>query len=110
MDNTFVWGLKPIDAVAIMSELMKCVKGCKLIYENEMVSSDYYRYIIDINFESYFDKQLLSWDQINQSLLDLARRSYWEKFTEIIEEQLDAMSIENELDIAENTLTRERLE
>ena len=60
MDNTFVWGLKPIDTVAIMSELMKYIKGCKLIYENKMVLLDHHGYIIDINFKSYFNEQLLS--------------------------------------------------
>ena len=60
MDNTFVRGSKPIDTTAITSELMKYMEGCRLLYENEIVLSDYRSYLVDINFESYFSEQLSS--------------------------------------------------
>ena len=58
MDTTFIRGAKLIDTIAISNGIMQCVEECKLINENAIVLSDYRAYMVDINLEQYFSKQL----------------------------------------------------
>jgi len=68
------------------------------LYEiNKILDTDHRGYIVDVNLIVYFDQEFSSWDQINKSLLDPGKRSYREKFEELIEKTLDSMDIEGNL-------------
>jgi len=56
---------------------------------NDIIITDHRSYIININLERYYKAQLSTWDQINQRIIDLARRSYREQFCKIVEKQID---------------------
>ena len=58
MNNTFIRGAKLIDTITMLNGIIQCVEGCKLINENVIVLSNYRAYVVNINFEQYFSKQL----------------------------------------------------
>ena len=86
LDKTEVNGTKAIDTIAASYSVIEYVEGCKLLEYNEIVVSDYRVCIIDVNLEDYFNEQLSQWDEINRIMINLVRRSYREKFVDIIEE------------------------
>jgi len=44
---------------------------CSRLYEiNEIINTDYWSNIIDINFEQYFEEKFSLWNMINKILLD----------------------------------------
>ena len=73
---------------------MKCAEGSKLFEINEVINIDHRSYIIDINFESYFEEEFAEWDKINKSALDLGRSTHRQKYGEYADELLDTMTIE----------------
>ena len=95
LDKIYVHGSCPIDSLAVSEELIEFMEGLKLITHNEIVLSDYRAFIIDINFEDYFNDEMSSWDNINYVILDPARKSYHLKFVEKLEEQLDRYQIKS---------------
>jgi len=110
IDNTFIRGSKLIDTITMSNGIIQYIKECRLIEENAIVLSDHHVYLVDVNLEQYFSKQFSSWDGINRSVLNSARRSHREKFVQVVEQQLDVMHIENEIDEAAKAPSQERLE
>ena len=82
-------GSNPIDSIAVSEGLMEFIEGLKLLSHNEIVWSDHRAYVIDVNFEDYFNEELNRWDNINHMMLDPAKQSHRIKFVEELEEQLD---------------------
>ena len=60
MDKTYVRGSTHVDSIAISCGLMNHVEGIELIGQNKIVISDHRAYILDINFEDYFETNLSS--------------------------------------------------
>ena len=65
IDNIYIDRSKPINIIAVLPNIMECVEDCKLVDANELIINDHQAYLIDINFERYFEAQLSAWDQIN---------------------------------------------
>ena len=86
MDLTQKRGFNSINSIAVSLNLMKYVEGCKLLEINEVIATDYRSYIIDINFEEYFQENLTNWDNINKTMLNSSRKSHREQFKERLEE------------------------
>ena len=76
LDSTEINGSKPIDTIAASTGIIEYVKGYKLIGSNDIVQSDHCAYIVDVNFEEYFQEQLSLSDKINKVMLKPSRRSY----------------------------------
>ena len=76
LDKTQVPRSNPIDLIAALEGLMEFIEGSKLLSHNEIVWSDHRAYVIDVNFEDYFNEELSRWDNINHVILDPAKRSY----------------------------------
>jgi len=58
MDNIHIDGSKSIDSIAVTLNIIECIEGCKLLEANEVMITDYRFYLVDINFECYFEVQL----------------------------------------------------
>ena len=58
LDKTYINRSTPIDSIAVISGLLEYVEGCKLLSYNVIVFLDYCAYIVDINFQEYFNEQL----------------------------------------------------
>ena len=56
IDNTYINGLKYINIIAVSSNIMSYIKECVLCERNKILDTDYRGYIVDINFNEYFDK------------------------------------------------------
>ena len=90
-----MYGSNPIDLIAVSEGLIDFVEGSKLIPHNEIVWSNHRAYIIDINLEDYFNKEMSSWDNINYVNLDPAKKSHRLTFLVELEEQLDRHQIKS---------------
>ena len=66
MDNMHQKGSKPIDIVTILPGIMEYIEGYSIIETNEIIIINYWLYLVDINFENYFQENLSSWDNINR--------------------------------------------
>ena len=49
-------GLNLIDSIAVLEGVIDYVKGSKLLDYNAILYSDYQAYIVNINFEEYFEE------------------------------------------------------
>ena len=58
MDNTYKIGSRPIDSITALQGIINCIEGYKLVEVNKVVLSDHRGYLVDINFELYFFKQM----------------------------------------------------
>ena len=94
LDKTYKNGSSPIDSIVALSSIMEYVVGCHLMNYNEIVKTDYWAYVIDVDIEEYFDEAFSGWDNINRVMLNPARRSHRNVFLELIEEQLDVYKLE----------------
>jgi len=56
MDKTYIGGSVPIDSVAATPSIIEYIEVCKLLLHCEVVLSDYRSYLVDINFEAYFEE------------------------------------------------------
>ena len=56
MNNTHNRDSSPIDNIAVSLGLIKVVKGHVLLETNDILISDYRSYMIDLNFQRYFDE------------------------------------------------------
>ena len=57
MDTTYIQGKTPIDSIALSCGAISYVEGVKLMEYNEFVMTDHRGYLLDINFEDYFNNQ-----------------------------------------------------
>ena len=57
--------------------------------------------MIDVNLDEYFSEEFNEWDKINKVILNPARRSHRERFVEVINEQLQLYSLEEDLKVME---------
>ena len=74
MDPTQKRDSKSIDSIAVLENLITHIKGYKLLETNEVISTDYRSFIIDINLEDYFTEQLTCLDNINKIILNSSRK------------------------------------
>ena len=58
MDKIYIRGSKLIDSIVMSLDITEYVKRYKLLSYTKVIISDYRSYLIDINFEAYFDEQL----------------------------------------------------
>ena len=65
MNNIHITGFKPIYTIIVILNIIECIEGCKLYNTNEIIINNYQSYMVDINFERYFQAQLSHWDKIN---------------------------------------------
>ena len=56
---------------------------------NKILKVNHRACTIDINLEDYFNEERSSWDSMNHVMLGLAKRSYYLRFAEELEEQPD---------------------
>ena len=92
LDNTHKNGTKCIDAIAASDNIMSFIEGCILCETNEIIDTNYRGYMVDIDLNTYFDEDFSMWDEINRSLLDSGKRSYRERFAELIDKELDSIN------------------
>ena len=65
---------------------MNYIEGSMLLDYNDIVESDHWACIIDVDIEEYFKDKFSRWDNINCVMLNPVRRSYRETFKEVIED------------------------
>jgi len=82
-----------IDTIAVTPNIIECIKGYKLLEVNDIIITDYHTYLVDINFEKYFQAQLSSWDNINRRIIDSVCRSYRTEFCKIVEDQMEIFNL-----------------
>ena len=51
MDPTHKRGLRPIDIIAALSNVIECIEGYQLLEVNEIIISKHKSYLVDINFK-----------------------------------------------------------
>ena len=118
LDNTNINGSQPIDSIAASFGIMQHIEGCQLLGNNDILYSDHRAYIIDANFEEYFNDNFSSWDTSQHVIINPSRKSHREKFIEIIEEKIDEYQliqmiqdikqnpINSRIEIADQTITK----
>ena len=70
---------KCFDIVAVSENIIRFVKGSKLYKTYKKFETDYCRYIIDINLNTYFEEEFSNWDDTNKSILDPGKHILREK-------------------------------
>ena len=80
---------KCIDTVLIITGLMEYLNECIMTKFNEILLNNYYRYIVDIALEDYFNTTGNYVDKLEVSRLNLRKLSYHIKFIEKVKEILD---------------------
>ena len=60
LDNTNTNGKHTIDSIAASSAISEYIEGCQVVQHNEIVYSDHRGYMVDMNFEGYFNDHLSS--------------------------------------------------
>ena len=70
MDKTYIGRSTLINSIVASPGLLEYVEGLKLMNNNDIILSDYRRYIVDINFKVYFNEWLSQWDKINKVVLN----------------------------------------
>ena len=86
LDKICMHGSNLIDTIEVPEGLIGFVEGSKLLSYDEIAYTSYRAYLIGINLEEYFNEEVSNWDNINHTILCLAKRSYWLKFAEELEE------------------------
>ena len=58
MDNIHITGSKPIDSIVAIPYIMDSIEGYKLLEANKVLLIDHRLYLVNINLEQYFKRQL----------------------------------------------------
>ena len=54
MDNRYIIGSKPINTIIVILNIIEYIEEYKLFEANEIIITNHWSYIVDINFERYF--------------------------------------------------------
>ena len=74
--------------IVITTRLLQCIDRCKIVECNEIILTNYRRYIVDFNLERYFSSKEFILDKINSSKLDLRQATHKAWFVEKIEKYI----------------------
>ena len=110
LDNTNINGKHPIDSIAASHSISEYIEGCQVVQHNEILYSDHRGYMVDVNFEGYFNDHLSSWDEHYKTILNPSRKSHREKFANIIEEQIDMHNLSEMIEDIRNNPINGRIE
>ena len=58
MDLTHERGSRLIDTIVAFPNVMECIEECQLLEVSKIINFNHRSYLVDINFEQYFDSQL----------------------------------------------------
>jgi len=105
MNKVHIRGSTLINSIAASPGLLEYIDESKLMNHNDIALSGNRGYIVNMNFEAYFDEKLSQWDEINQVVLNPVQRSHHKRFIEELEKQLDIYQIENDLNRVKHHLT-----
>jgi hypothetical protein len=75
-DKTYNKGSNQIDAVLASEEVLNQVRGSRLVDFNEVVISDYRGFLIDIDFEQYFEITVSVYDRSETRKLNPTNRKH----------------------------------
>ena len=64
--------------VTMTHDLISYVRGCKLIETDEIVPSDYRRYLIDNDINGYFECEVGLYDKVGRVELNSSKKSHRE--------------------------------
>ena len=56
MDKIYIGGSVPINSIADSHRILEFIEGYKLLPHNKIVFLDHRAYMVDINFEAYFNE------------------------------------------------------
>ena len=59
----------------MIMNLMDFVKDSIMVETYEIIPSDYYSYIVDVNLEDYFEETLIIINKINFQIINPSRKS-----------------------------------
>ena len=62
MDNTYKYSSKYTDIIAVLDSILSFVEGCKLYKINEVIDTDHWGYVVNINLIDYFEEEFSNWD------------------------------------------------
>lgn len=82
MDHTYQRGTKYIDLIEATKNIINFIKDSRLYKINKIINTDYRAYVVDINFEYYFEEEFSRQDKIDKAVLSLNKRIHREKFNE----------------------------
>ena len=82
MDHTYQRGTKYIDLIEATKNIINFIKDSRLYKINKIINIDYRAYVVDINFEYYFEEEFSRQDKIDKAVLSPNKRICREKFNE----------------------------
>ena len=59
---------------------------------NEIMASDYRSYLIDIDFELYFQQEKNCFNYVNFEILNPSRRTHKDQFREVLDEIMEKLN------------------
>jgi len=88
-DKTYNKGSNQIDAVLASEEVLNQVRGSRLVDFNKVVISNHRGFLIDIDFEQYFEMTVSVYDRSETRKLNLTNRKHKAKFQNKLDEYID---------------------
>ena len=100
-DNTYKDRRNCMDIAVISYSLLEYVKSCKLVNFNKIMNSNYRWYLVDLNIVEYFRNSNSIYDDMNEIILNLSKRSHRKKFVKTIKHYIEIFKIEEMLEEVE---------
>ena len=76
LGNTSISGRHLIDSIAVLLGIMQYIEGYQLLDNNNILYLDYRAYLIDANFEEYFNDNFSSWGESENVIINPVRKSH----------------------------------
>ena len=83
----------------VSSGLLEVIDRCKMINFNEIISTNYRGYIIDIDLEDYFNMQPFNIDKVKLRQLNSRQAIHKQKFVETIEKYINLTNLDRTIEI-----------
>ena len=75
-DPTYKYSRKCINSIVAIVRVISNINASKLLDFNKIITTNHRRFLIDFNIKTYFKMNTLELEELNQSKLDLNRKSY----------------------------------
>jgi hypothetical protein len=92
-DRTYKNGQNQIDAIFVTTSLIQYVRGSKIVDFDEVIPTDHRGFLIDIDFEEYFNIKPSTYDKSESRKLNPNNRRHREKFKEVLEQYIHQMGL-----------------
>jgi len=97
-DPMFIRDSKCIDSVMASEGILEHIKGCRLVDYNEILLTEYRKYLFDINIQEYFKSKSFNINKIYSSKLNSKWQSHMNKFTEKVDKLIELTNLQEMID------------